>query len=810
MFVNQFLCKMKFKTNIIFILFCMCFVSTNAIIGNNLVMWYNKPATRFEEALPLGNGRLGIMTYGRVEDELFNLNEGTFWGGGPTDTNPTPDAFDYLSKVRELLFAGKWDEASKELRHIQGPNSQSFLPLGNLHLHQQIRGNVTNYSRSLDLTDAISNTSFTVDSVTYTRELFVSAPQQLIVLKLHASKPHALNFTLTGDTQFEGAQITSLSPYEFMLHGQAPYKVNSEARFPMVYTGSNGEKGMRYIFRIKAVNCDGDVTTNPGLAVSNATDVTLYISAATSFNGFDKRPDTEGKDENAIAQKYIDDAKWFSYDQLKSNHIQDYQKYFNRVTLNLNGDDKSLLPTDERLAGYAKGETDRGLEELYFQFGRYLLISSSRPGGTAINLQGLWSILQRPSWGCNYTTNINLEMNYWPAEELGLSELTEPLFNQIENMSVTGAKIAWNFYHMHGWVAHHNSDIWALTNPVGERQGDPKWANWAMGSPWLCQHLYEHYRYTQDKTFLRNTAYPLMKGAAEFCKEWVIKKDGYYVTAPSTSPENVYIDEIGKKGVVTIASAMDREILWDLFNNLVEASKELNVDAVLRKQWTDLRDSIYPLQIGKAGNLVEWYKDWKDEDPQHRHVSHLFGLFPGREISPLITPALAVAGKKTLDIRGDGGTGWSKAWKINFHARLLDGNHAYKMLHELLSKSTLPDLFDTHPPFQIDGNFGAISGIGEMLLQSQLGELHLLPALPDAWQNGKASGLRARGGFIVNIEWEHHSLKTAQIYSINGKSCTVRTDRPIKVISASTKEIRQGEYYLTTFKTVNGKLYNIK
>jgi len=790
-------------------LFCLNAGSICAEESNSLKLWYNKPATRFEEALPLGNGRLGVMTYGRVDDELLNLNEGTFWSGGPTNTNPTPDAIKYLPTVREELFKGHWSEASKVLHHIQGPNSQSYLPIGDLHIRQQFKGEVSNYYRDLDLNTAVSTTRFTVDGVTYSRELFVSAPKQVIVMKLHASKAGALNFEVSGDTQFEGAAIKSISPNEFVLRGQAPYRVNSEARFPIEDVGPHGEKGMRYEYRVKAVATDGTVTTNPFVVVENATDVTLYISIATSFNGYDKRPDTDGVDEDSLTNKYVEGAQNIDYNQLKTEHVADYRKYFSRVSLEITNDTINQ-PIDVRLNNYANGTNDPGLEQTYFQFGRYLLISCSRPGGTAANLQGLWNIKKRPSWGCNYTTNINLEMNYWPAEELGLSELTEPLLHQIKNLSVTGTQVAKNFYNMSGWAVHHNSDIWALANPVGEHQGDPKWANWAMGSPWLSQHLYEHYRFTQDKNYLKETAYPLMKGAAEFCKDWMIKKDGYYVTAPSTSPENVYLDENGNQGVVTIASAMDREIIWDLLNNLAEASTLLNVDATLRKQWINMRDSIYPLQIGKAGNLVEWYKDWKDQDPQHRHVSHLFGLHPGREISPFTTPELAAACKKTLDIRGDGGTGWSKAWKINFQARLLDGNHSYKMLHELLSKSTLPDLFDTHPPFQIDGNFGAISGIGEMLLQSHLGELHLLPALPDAWKDGKVKGLCARGAFVVDIEWRNHLISSAMIVSNNGNECVLRTNRKVSVKGASARSIKKGEYYLTMFKTQKGKTYLIR
>lgn len=780
----------------------------------SLVLWYAQPAKDWNEALPIGNGRLGAMIFGRPEEELIQLNEETLWTGGPVNLNPNPNAPKYLQPVRNALFKDSIGEAIRLLRKMQGPDTEMFQPLGDIIIKQPLNGKATNYSRNLDISNATSTTRFTVNGVEYTREMFSSAPDQVIIIHLKASKPKSLSFIIGVNHELKYDKLVTPSK-ELVLKGKARI-TNDERRNPkpLIYEDSTHCDGMRFQFRIKALTPDGIVSNDDSsLVVTNATEVMLYVSAATSYNGYNKCPDKEGKDEEKIAIQYLQAALKKSFTQLMAAHINDYQKYFNRVALSLTDQPAPAMPTDKRLAEYKTGKDDPALEELYFQFGRYLLISSSRPGGIPANLQGIWNNLTRPPWRSNYTTNINVQMNYWPAEPCNLSEMTQPLMEQIKRWAVNGKATAKNYYNMKGWALHHNSDIWAQTNPVGEGNGDPKWANWALGSPWLSQHLYEHYRFTADKKFLRETAYPLMKGAAEFCLDWLVEKDGVLVTAPSTSPENVYLHPNGFKGTVTIASAMDMEIIWDLFTNIIEASSILGIDKDFAEMLKRKRSMLSPLKIGKKGNLVEWYGDWEDEDPQHRHVSHLFGLHPGREISPLLDTKYADASRKTLEIRGDGGTGWSKAWKINFWARLLDGDHAYKMYQELLKTSTLDNLFDTHPPFQIDGNFGATAGISEMLLQSHLNEIQLLAALPSKWKNGHVKGLIARGGFEVEMFWADGKLSKAFITSKAGSICKLRTNENIQVknvkVTSSTAKLYDQTQYITTFPTSAGKKYEI-
>jgi alpha-L-fucosidase 2 len=785
----------------------LCLLGSQSVSGqSDHLLSYHQPARYFEETLVLGNGKMGAAVFGGVELDKIYLNDATLWSGEPVDPNMNPDAYTHISEIRAALKSEDYPLADSLNRKVQGSFSQSYSPLGTMLIHFRHEGAATEYYRELDIASAVSKVTYQVNGVQFTREYFISHPDQVMIIKLTSSQKGALNFNLQFESLLRNSQTVSANT--LTVRGRAPYHTEPNYRGNVADSVLYDEnRGTAFYTMIKIRNLDGEIIqTDSSLGLNGGSEAILFISIATSFNGFNRDPAKEGLNEKAMAQDKLINAFPISYSELKSAHLQDYRRFFNRVSLSLGNSQAPDLPTNERLKRYATGKEDKNLEILYFQYGRYLLISSSRTPGVPANLQGIWNPYIRPPWSSNYTVNINVEENYWPAEICNLSEMHEPLLDFIGNIAETGRITARTFYGVGGWAACHNSDIWAMSNPVGDfGWGQPVWANWNMGGTWLSTHLWEHFSFSQDQDFLKYSGYPLMKGAARFCLEWLVEgPDGKLISSPSTSPENLYLTPDGYKGATFFGGTADLAMIRELFSQTISASKTLELDVDFRETLVEAMSRLHPYQVGKKGNLQEWYYDWEDSDPKHRHQSHLFGLFPGHQITPLKTPELAEACRQTLEIKGDETTGWSKGWRINLWARLWDGNRAYKMYRELLKYvdpdemntnysnggGTYPNLFDAHPPFQIDGNFGGAAAVAEMLLQSDQNEIRLLPALPDAWDTGSVKGLVARGGFEVSIEWNHLSpIKVNLRSQKGGKTTLIHGEKQVEITLQKGEEI---------------------
>ena len=760
-----------------------------------LKLWYNKPATAFEESLPIGNGKLGALIYGGANNDSIYLNDITLWTGKPVNREEGGDAYKWIPKIREALFKEDYKAADSLQLHVQGHNSEYYQPLAIINIKDANKGQFSNYKRELSLDNATAALSYTREGIKYQREYFASHPDKMIAIRLTASQKKAINCDISLSSLIP--HLVKASNKQLTITGHAMGKPENSTHFCSI---------------LSIKNQDGTITASDStLHLQGVSEAVIYLVNETSYNGFDKHPVKEG----APYIEKVNDNAWhlvnYTYPELKQRHITDYQNIFNRAKFALKGAKfDNRRTTDQQLFDYTeKEEQNPYLEMLYFQYGRYLLISCSRTPGIPANLQGLWAPARKSPWRGNYTININLEENYWPAEVTNMSELVMPVDGLVKAMSVTGKYTAKHYYGIeNGWCGGHNTDAWAMTNPVGTKKESPKWSNWNMGGAWLVQTLWDHYDYTRDKEYLRQTAYPLMKGAADFMLDWMIenpKKPGELITAPCTSPEAEYITDKGYQGCSFYGGTADLAILRELFKNTLKGAQILGIDQAYQAKLQDAINRLHPYQIGKRGNLQEWYYDWEDQDWHHRHQSHLLGLHPFYQISLDKTPDLAAAAAKTLEIKGDFSTGWSTGWRISLWARLHRADKSYSMIRKLLnyvhpgnynnpknrpSGGTYPNLFDAHPPFQIDGNFGGTAGVCEMLMQCDGETMHLLPALPKEWPAGEIKGIKARGNYEIDLVWNNGKVSKVSITSKNAGNLTVKYNGKLKALSFKAGETK--------------------
>lgn len=733
-------------------------------------LWYEQPAESWVEALPVGNGRLGAMIYGRTEREVLSLNEDTLWSGYPRDLNPQGKA-GFFRKAAELAKNKKYHEAQELVeKELTSGWTQSYMPLGDLILDFKHNDSIESYTRDLDISTAVASVEYSVSAVRYKREIIASAPDNIIAISLTCNKSKSINFAMSFKCLLKSS--VSVSNGLLVLKGEAPSHVepsySNDLQNPVVYSDRDDERGMLFAAMARVITTGGRVTSKlDSIEVEEADEAVILIDARTSFAGYDVHPYLNGKEFECVCANNIGYAAGKAYDTILSAHISDYRNYFDRVSLDLGESEASALPTDKRLYRFREIQEDPSLYTLLFQYGRYLLISSSREGTQPANLQGIWNSELRPPWSSNYTININAQMNYWLALPGNLGELQQPFVKLIEELAVNGRKTAHEVYGARGFTSHHNTDLWRLTSPMGNHwEGSACFAFWNVSAGWLCSHLFDQYEYTLDKDFLKEKAYPIMKSAALFLLDIMVEdSEGYLIVCPSTSPENTFIYE-GRKCNISATATMTMTVVRELFRNCIKCCDILGCDPEFADELREKLKRLYPYRTGSKGQLLEWYEEYEEFEQGHRHISHLYGLHPANEITVEDTPELAEACKVSLNLRGDEGTGWSLSWKINQWARLFDGDRALKLLNMQLrvvkdtgfnygeGGGTYINMLDAHPPFQIDGNFGSASGIAEMLLQSRGNRIFILPALPSAWEKGCVKGLCAKGRVTADIEWD--------------------------------------------------------